>query len=122
MKFLITGGCGFLGCNITRKIFDLDGSEISIIDNLSRQGSKENLNWLRKFGDFDFFEEDVTNYSKIEEIILDKKPDVILHLAGQVAMTTSLQNPMRDFDINARSTINILEVLRIKLPDTKFLY
>lgn len=122
MKFLITGGCGFLGCNITRKLFDLDGSEISIIDDLSRQGSKENLNWLRTFGYFDFFKEDVTNYSKIEEIILDKKPDVILHLAGQVAMTTSLQNPIRDFDINARSTINILEILRIKLPDTKFLY
>ena len=121
MKYLITGGCGFVGSNLSYRLIQ-EKNDVFIVDNLSRLGSQSNLDWLKKSGDFKFFETDVSNSSSIDKIIKDLKPDVIFHLAGQVAMTTSLQNPRRDFEINALGTINILESARKFSPDSIIVY
>ena len=66
MKYLITGGCGFLGSNLSHHILQKNNDELFIIDNLSRKGSNKNLNWLKKIGDFKFFKVNVSNKKIIE--------------------------------------------------------
>lgn len=110
-KILITGGCGFLGSNLASHSIK-NGFEVSIIDNLSRKGSDQNLKWLRSIGSFQFHEVDVKEGLKVEEIIKNFTPDIVFHVAGQVAMTTSLVNPKADFETNALGTLNVLEGIR----------
>ncbi len=111
MKILITGGCGFLGSNIAETIIR-NGDDLTIVDNLSRTGSEKNLTWLKSKGKFEFKQIDVRDIANISNTIKTLKPDVIYHLAGQVAMTTSLANPRLDFEINVLGTFNILDAVR----------
>jgi CDP-paratose 2-epimerase len=121
LKFLITGGCGFLGSNLSNQVFKLK-EDLVIIDNLSRFGSELNLKWLNDIGKFKFYKVDTKDYRPLAEIIKTEKPDIIFHLAGQVAMTTSIENPIKDFNTNAKGTINILECVRRFSPESIILY
>lgn len=121
MKYLITGGCGFVGSNLAAEVLKRN-EELFIFDNLFRQGSEKNLNWLRSLADLKFYHSDIRNYNDVEYVIKDVKPDVIFHLAGQVAMTTSLQNPRLDFEINTVGTHNTLEAVKKYIPYTPILY
>lgn len=121
MKYLITGGCGFLGSNIAAQILK-EGEELLVFDNLYRSGSEQNLNWLRTQGRFQFAHGDIRNTNDVNRTIKEFKPDVIFHLAGQVAMTTSIANPRMDFEINALGTINVLEAVRQHSPDSVIVY
>ena len=121
MKYLITGGLGFLGSNLSLEAIKRD-EKLYIVDNFFRVGSQENLNWLRENGSFEFFHGDVRNSNDIERIIKEIKPDVIFHVAGQVAMTTSIQNPRLDFEINALGTLNVLESVRNYCPNACIIY
>lgn len=98
------------------------GDDVLVIDNLSRIGSTENLAWLKSLGAFKFSHLDVRDGDKIAATIGDFRPDVIFHLAGQVAMTTSLADPRMDFEINALGTFNILDAVRKHSPDSAILY
>lgn len=111
MKVLITGGAGFLGTNLSKEVLQR-GYELIIFDNLSRFGSFENKEWLKQFGVFKHFQKDIRNPFDVENVIKETMPDVIFHLAGQVAMTTSLKDPREDFEINTIGGINILEAVR----------
>lgn len=118
MKYFITGGCGFLGSNIAAYLID-NKEEVIIVDNLYRHGSEKNLEWLNsKKGNMKFARADVRNIYEIEDLIKQNRPDVIFHLAGQVAMTTSIINPYFDFEVNAKGALNILESVRKYSPDT----
>jgi CDP-paratose 2-epimerase len=121
MNILITGGCGFLGSNIAHKLLQ-DRHNILIIDNLHRLGSEKNLDWLNEEHDFKFINKDIVNIESYKDEIIRFKPETILHLAGQVAMTTSLEDPYRDFMVNAYSTLQILELIRKDLPHTRLIY
>jgi CDP-paratose 2-epimerase len=121
MRYLITGGCGFVGSNLAAEVLK-NGEELFIFDNLSRLGSTDNLNWLKMRGDFAFYPSDIRNYNDVETVIKDVKPDVIFHLAGQVAMTTSLANPRLDFETNTIGTLNVLETVRKYSPESIVLY
>lgn len=121
MKYLITGGCGFLGSNLASEVLRL-GDQLYIFDNLSRFGSTNNLKWLRSLGNLNFIHGDIRNYSDVLDSINKIKPDIVFHLAGQVAMTTSISNPRKDFEINTIGTINLLESIRISSPDTLIIY
>jgi CDP-paratose 2-epimerase len=112
MKILITGGCGFLGSNIAADILHNNKAELIIIDNLFREGSVSNLQWLKTKGRFKFYHSDTRIQNDIGTVIRETKPTAIFHLAGQVAMTTSLKNPRLDFEINALGTFNLLEAVR----------
>lgn len=111
-KILIIGGAGFIGINSTRH-FLKKGWEITILDNLSRPGTKHNLDTLKKenIGKFEFKKADIKTDIKILENLI-KKHDVVLHLAAQVAVTTSIINPRNDFETNALGTFNVLEAIR----------
>lgn len=121
MKYLITGGCGFLGSNLAAEILKL-GDELFVFDNLYRTGTEQNLEWLKKQGKFKFYHSDIRSYNDVEYAVRDSKPDVIFHLAGQVAMSTSLENPRFDFEINVLGGNNLLEAVRKFSPDTIVTY
>lgn len=123
MKWLITGGCGFVGSNLASSLLE-DGNEILVLDNLSRYGSSGNLEWLRNsFGaDWHFSQSDIRDEKAVSEVIKLFKPDVIAHLAGQVAMTTSIQNPRLDFEVNTMGSLNVLEAVRHYSPESIILY
>jgi CDP-paratose 2-epimerase len=111
MKILITGGAGFLGTNLSKEVLQR-GHELIIFDNLSRFGSFENIEWLKQFGAFNHFQKDIRNPFDVENVVKETMPDVIFHLAGQVAMTTSLKDPREDFEINTIGGLNLLEAVR----------
>jgi len=121
MKYFITGGCGFLGSNLAQKAMS-NGAELLVLDNLSRLGSKENLDWLKAQGKFEFLNADVRDFEAVAKAVETFKPNVIFHLAGQVAMTTSIQNPRADFEINALGSLNVLEAVRNYSPQTQIVY
>lgn len=121
MRYLITGGCGFLGSNIASQVLK-QGGDLLIYDNLSRLGGEDNLKWLKTLGKFEFIQDNVSNYKKISSVIKHNKPDIVYHLAGQVAMTTSLSNPRLDFETNVLGSFNILESVRLYSIDTIIVY
>ena len=121
MRYLITGGCGFVGSNLAFEVLKRD-EELFVFDNLFRHGSSDNLEWLRSQGKFAHYPYDIRNYNDVETVIKEIKPDCVFHLAGQVAMTTSIQNPRLDFEVNTLGTNNLLEAVRKYSPDTVILY
>lgn len=121
MKYLITGGAGFVGTNVAAEVLKRK-EELFVFDNLFRHGSSLNLEWLIKKGKFKFYPSDIRNNNDVETVIKEIKPDVIFHLAGQVAMTTSLENPRLDFEVNTMGTYNLLEAVRKYSPDSMILY
>lgn len=121
MKCLITGGCGFLGSNLASEVLKKD-DELVIFDNLYRYGSYKNLQWLKKKRKFEFFHGDIRNWNDVVKAVKSSKADLIFHLAGQVAMTTSLRNPRMDFEINALGSHNLLESVRKFSPESTVIY
>ncbi len=121
MKLLITGGCGFLGSNLASAALQR-GDKLIIFDNLSRYGASDNLAWLRAKGDFRFVKGDIRNFVDVTHLIEEALPDAIFHLAGQVAMTTSIADPRMDFEINAMGTHNLLEAVRHHAPGAAVIY
>lgn len=121
MKYLVTGGCGFLGSNIAAKILQ-QGDQLMVFDSLYRFGSSQNLDWLRSQGEFEFTHGDIRNSNDVERVIKQGKPNVIFHLAGQVAMTTSIANPRMDFEVNALGSLNVLEAVKNHFPESIVIY
>jgi CDP-paratose 2-epimerase len=112
-NYLITGGAGFIGSNYVHQLLSR-GESVTILDNFSRGGAPRNLEWLEKtFGrdSFRLIRGDVRDASLVAESA--KGSDVIVHLAGQVAVTTSVVNPRDDFENNALGTFNVLEGARL---------
>jgi CDP-paratose 2-epimerase len=122
-SILITGGAGFIGVNTSLTFFKR-GWNVSILDNLSRKGADSNLEWLQEICDsrIDFYPIDVRDFDKVKDVMKITKPDMVLHLAAQVAVTTSYLNPREDFEINALGSFNILESIRLFSPETFVLY
>jgi CDP-paratose 2-epimerase len=114
MKTFITGGVGFIGCNMAAR-FLKRGDQVTIYDNLSRPRTANNLSWLKQqFSDdrLCFVQGDVRDFDKLTQAVSAAKPDLLVHLASQVAVTTSVKNPREDFEINALGTFNVLEAAR----------
>ena len=121
MKYLITGGCGFLGSNLAQEVMQR-GDELVVFDNLYRDGTEKNLEWLKTQGKFIFYRSDIRNFDDVSTVLENEKPDVIFHVAGQVAMTTSLDRPRFDMEINVLGTHNLLEAMRRFTPNATVVY
>ena len=119
-SILITGGAGFIGVNAARH-FHQRGWAVTILDNLSRPGASDNLDWLRRQQQARFEHADVRDFHVMERIINELRPSAVLHLAAQVAVTTSVTNPREDFENNALGTFNVLDAVRTKSPDSFFI-
>lgn len=125
MKLLITGGCGFLGSNLA-SAFLADGAEVVVADALFRTGSASNLHWLEGQAtnhQFHFAQIDVAEAEAVQALFRRYGPfDYVCHVAGQVAMTTSLQDPRRDMQTNVIGTFNVLEAVRAHCPEALVAY
>ncbi|MBI4369644.1 MAG: GDP-mannose 4,6-dehydratase [Elusimicrobia bacterium] len=115
-RVLITGGAGFIGMHAARRFLG-KGWNVAIVDNLVRPGTFVNLENIKKEGPLDFIKGDIRESDIWRRALAAcaPKPNLILHLAGQVAVTTSIKDPKLDFEVNLASTINFLEHLR-RLP------
>ncbi len=120
MKMLITGGAGFIGTNAALYFHKL-GYQIVIVDNLSRLGVEHNIDYLKKhIHPCTIIVSDVQETSTYSEELYQS--DVILHLAGQTAVTTSIQDPLHDFKDNLYAGVKLLEAIRLENPEAVVLY
>jgi CDP-paratose 2-epimerase len=108
---LITGGAGFIGTNLASRLLS-SHQPVLLFDNLARPGVEQNLNWLReRYGSLVQFEHgDVRNRETLRKAV--QRASQVFHFAAQVAVTTSLEDPIDDFEVNARGTLNVLEAIR----------
>ncbi|MCW5960577.1 MAG: GDP-mannose 4,6-dehydratase [Pyrinomonadaceae bacterium] len=121
-NYLITGGAGFIGTNLAEHYLER-GKNVTIFDNFSRNGSRANVNWLKKKhnGKLSVIEGDVRHPGRSFSEAVERS-DAIFHLAAQVAVTTSVTDPDEDFEINARGTFNLLECVRSSVSKPVVLY
>ena len=103
-KILVTGGAGFIGSHIVDKLIS-QNNKVVIIDNLST-GQKENINKKARF-----YKADITN-KKIKEIFKKEKPDIVFHLAAQINVRKSIQNPFLDTKVNVLGSLNIFQAAK----------
>lgn len=121
-NYFVTGGAGFIGSNYVHRLLQR-GDRVTIFDNLSRGGAPRNVAWLEDtFGKnaFSLIVGDVRSADLVSEAA--READVILHLAGQVAVTTSVTKPREDFEANALGTFNVLEAARLSDRKPVFVY
>jgi CDP-paratose 2-epimerase len=123
MKVIITGVAGFIGGHAAHH-FLTRGDTVVGVDNLSRRGNSENLQWLRELpGDMRFVHGDIRSQGDMDRIFAQNRDaGAVLHLAGQVAVTTSVTNPRMDFEANALGTFNVLEAVRAHCPGAAVIY
>ena len=110
---LITGGAGFIGSNLTERLLSEADTRVRIFDSLARAGVARNVEWLRSLpqsGRLQVIEGDVRDTSAVRRAV--EGVSEIYHLAAQVAVTTSVQDPATDFEVNAVGTFNVLEAAR----------
>ncbi len=110
---LVTGGAGFVGSNLVDALLE-EGRDVVVLDAVSRRGADRNRAWLRTRhpgAPLRVVERDVRDAAAVQDAAADA--DAIYHLAGQVAVTTSVSDPRRDFEINALGTLNVLEAARL---------
>ena len=113
---VITGGAGFIGTNAVL-YFSRRNWDVTVLDNLSRAGADSNLAWLRTRRNFAFAEIDIRDDKALQAFFAAQSSvDAVIHLAAQVAVTTSVIDPRTDFDINALGTLNVLEAVRAHHP------
>ncbi len=122
MTVFITGGAGFIGCNLADDHLKR-GEHVVVYDNLSRRGAQANLAWLRaRYGErLTFVDGDVRDFAALQAA-LPADAERVYHMAGQVAVTTSVLNPRDDFEINALGTFNVLEAVRTRAPQAITFY
>jgi CDP-paratose 2-epimerase len=118
---LITGGCGFIGCNLANCLATR-GDRVIVLDNLARAGVRENAQWLKScHGDrVSIVVADIRDPIPVIDAVRDVR--AVLHLAAQVAVTSSLEHPLDDFEINARGTVNVLEAIRLHNPEAPLVF
>jgi CDP-paratose 2-epimerase len=121
-NYFITGGAGFIGSNYVSRLLER-GEKVSLYDNLSRPGAARNLAWLQEKYGQDAFELTVGDVRDAALLaVSSREADVIVHLAAQVAVTTSVVKPREDFEINAQGTFNMLEAARLNGRKPVILY
>jgi CDP-paratose 2-epimerase len=118
-RALVTGGAGFVGTNLASRLVE-DGAQVVVLDNLARPGSERNLRWLLDThgNAITFVRGSVRDRAAVRRAL--KGADRVFHLAAQVAVTTSLDDPVDDFRTNVEGTLTLLEELR-RADDEPFL-
>jgi CDP-paratose 2-epimerase len=120
-RTLITGGGGFIGTNLAHRIAS-DGGKVVVLDNVSRAGVEQNLRWLaaRHGATLDVEIGDVRDRATVARCM--RGADRVFHLAGQVAVTTSIDEPMHDAQVNVLGTLNVLEAARSRVGSPTLLF
>lgn len=125
-RVVVVGGAGFIGFHVVKR-YIAEGLQVSVIDNLSRNGARANFAALRQVevpqgGSLTFHHADVRIAADVDAVFEEIRPDFVVHEAAQVAVTTSVVNPRLDFEVNAVGTLNVLEAVRLHSPDAFLVY
>ena len=120
-RVVVTGGAGFLGSNIVDRLA-AEGENVLVFDSLARPRVEENLAWLRERHPerVQAVLADIRDAARLSEAVRGAK--AVIHLAAQVAVTTSVADPVEDFEVNARGTLNLLEAVRAGAPEAPVLF
>jgi CDP-paratose 2-epimerase len=118
---LIFGGAGFVGSNLADAVMS-GGEDVIVFDNLSRPGVERNLNWLsaRHGSRLQTIVGDLRDCVAVEAAVAEA--GAVVHLAAQVAVTSSLTEPVDDFAVNAQGTLSILEAIRRLAPKVPLVF
>ena len=103
MRVLVSGGAGFIGSNVVDGLVK-EGYEVFVVDNLST-GKEKNLNPKARF-----FKTDIRDKNELDSIFNESKPEVVFHLAAQIDVRKSVENPQFDASINVTGAINVFEL------------
>jgi CDP-paratose 2-epimerase len=123
IQYVVTGGAGFIGCNLVARLLERKDCAVAVLDDLSRHGSTANLHWLQTLGAFDFVQCDIRDARAVDAAFARySRIDALFHLAAQVAVTTSVTDPRADFEANALGTFNVLEAARRANGDPVVIY
>ncbi|MBI4973252.1 GDP-mannose 4,6-dehydratase [Candidatus Roizmanbacteria bacterium] len=121
MKLLITGGAGFIGTNTALYFAKNKQNQITIVDDFSRPGVEVNANYLNKqISNIQIIKCGVCDIKKYISVL--KNADAVIHLAGQTAVTKSIQDPLHDFETNIHASFVLLDTIRNINPKTAFIY
>ncbi|MEM2918878.1 MAG: GDP-mannose 4,6-dehydratase [Candidatus Altiarchaeota archaeon] len=128
MKILVTGGAGFIGSHVCEFYANSNKeNEIICYDNLSRGtllrkkiSQRYNLNFLKNFSNVKFVRGDIRKFENLKKVMKDA--ELVIHAAAQTAVTSSVENPRTDFEINALGTFNVLEAARLSNNDPVVIY
>lgn len=130
-RILVTGGAGFIGSHAAAYYNEM-GDDVYVFDNLSRQETLDSAekhkdssayNWEylgREHPDVERIKGDIRDYDTVVDTV--EGSDAIVHTAGQVAVTSSLSDPIKDFEVNTRGTLNLLEAARIANSDPSLVF
>jgi UDP-glucose 4-epimerase len=110
MRALVTGGAGFIGSHLVDALLDR-GDEVAVVDDLST-GKRENLTGALARG-ADLHELDIRDAARLREVVAAGRPDIVFHLAAQIDVRKSIEDPAWDASINVLGTINVLEASRL---------
>jgi CDP-paratose 2-epimerase len=118
---LITGGAGFVGTNLASRLLSA-GKNVMVLDNLSRPGVEKNLFWLREKypAQLQIMIGDMRDFTAVSTAVANA--EMVYHFAAQVAVTSSLADPVHDFSVNAKGTLNILEAIRLSNHQPPIIY
>ena len=118
MRWLVTGGGGFIGTNLVDHLMQ-QGHDVVVLDDMSRGGVEANAGFLADRHGVQPALIDVADGAALGSFLAGQDPfDAIAHLAGQVSLLASIDDPMRDFQVNALGTLNVLEHVRLHSPGT----
>ncbi len=111
MTVLVTGGAGFIGANVVHRLLAA-GEKVRVLDNLARPGVEKNIRWLEEShpGKLELIVADIRHREAVRGAL--KGVDHVHHFAAQVAVTTSIDDPIADFEVNATGTLQLLEAMR----------
>jgi CDP-paratose 2-epimerase len=118
---LVTGGAGFIGANVADRLLEA-GEPVRIFDDLSRPGVEKNITWLaeRHHGRFELVRGDIRDAAAVRDAVDDTTH--VFHFAAQVAVPASFADPIADFSVNARGTLNVLEAIRAQPSPPSLVY
>lgn len=117
MKFLITGGAGFIGSCLVRYLINNTSHQVLNIDKLSYASDLNSVNSVSDNKRYKFIKDDICNFSNLKKIFLDYQPDVVVHLAAESHVDRSISEPLDFIKTNVIGTFNLLEVSRLYLKE-----
>ena len=122
-QIVVTGGGGFIGSHVSEYYAKQKENHVIIIDNLSRakllhrddKNAMYNWKYLHQYKNITFYQEDIKDFDFLKGLFKKNEIDVLIHTAGQTAVTTSVTDPKEDFENNLIGTYNILEAVRVRI-------